>query len=283
MTRDLELRLINAPAPDGEITVKDLAALSTALQELVTRIGREVVNTPGPGRSRQFMEEFAQLRLRGVERGSTVLTFSKGPIDKLDVELHEQTVADDRFWELVEAIRQDERPEWTTDLIAESAAKLVTALREAAPRATLSGSTHAIEIESSRIHVETWMSKRVHTDIQMTATGRLEKVDLRSHEFRVRDDAGHGVELKQVQDDAVAAQFVGHWVTAMGEATLADGQLVALSRVSIHEVGDPARGLLHAPVASLDELLESAPGPEAGTGIDLSDEEFRVFLEAARA
>ena len=60
MTKDIELLLIDAPVPDGEIVVKDLAALTTALQELTTRIGREVVNTPGPGRTKQFMEEFAQ-------------------------------------------------------------------------------------------------------------------------------------------------------------------------------------------------------------------------------
>ena len=33
----------------------------------------------------------------------------------------------------------------------------------------------------------------------------------------------------------------------------------------------------------LDEILASAPGPDADGGIDLTDEEFTVFLEAARS
>lgn len=283
MTKDLELRLIDAPVPDGEIVVKDLAALTTALQELSTRIGRDVVNTPGPGRTKQFMEEFAELRLRGVGAGSTVLRFSKGPTDKLDVDLPQLKVADDRFWEIVEAIRDDKRPDWATDLIAESAAKLVSALRDAAPRATLSDSVHsAVEIESTRIHVETWTTNRVQTDTQMEARGRLEKVDLRSHEFRVRDDVGQSVDLKHVADDVDAAQFVGQWVVATGEGILAAGRLVGLDNVSIALVGDPARGLDSDEVLTLVQILATASGPSLDGGLALSDEEFAAFLEAAR-
>lgn len=283
MTKDLELRLIDAPGPDGEVVVKDLAALTTALQELTTRIGRHVVNTPGPGRTMRFMEEFAELRLRSIEPGSTVLRFSKGPVDKLDVDLEQHELADQRFWEIIEAIRADERPDWTTDLIAESAAKLVTALREAGPRATLSDSAHpAIEIESSAIAVETWTSRRELTDKVMTAKGRLEKVDLRSHEFRVRDDVGHAIDLKHVENDLPAAHLVGQWVLATGKGILASGHLVALDDVSITALDDPARDLEDARRLDLDEILASAPGPDPRGGIDLDDEEFASFLKAAR-
>ena len=283
MTRDLELRLIDAPVPNGEIIVKDLAALTTALQELSTRIGRDVVNTPGPGRTKQFMEEFAQLRLRAVEPGSTVLKFSKGPTDKLEVDLAEQKAADDRFWEIVDAIKNDQRPGWATDLIAESAAKLVTALRDAAPKVALSDSAHsAVEIQSARIHVETWTSKRVQTDTQMEARGRLEKVDLRSHEFRVRDDVGQSVDLKHVADDVDAAQHVGKWVVAVGDGVLASGLLVALDNVSITLVDDPAHVMTDDAILTLEQILESAPGPSLSGGIELTDDEFAAFLEAAR-
>lgn len=284
MTKDLELRLIDAPVPDGEVVVKDLAALTTALQELTTRIGREVVNTPGPGRTMRYMEEFAELRLRAVESGSTVLRFSKGPVDKLDVDLEQHEIADQRFWEIIEAIRDDERPAWATDLIAESAAKLVVALREATPRAELSDSAHAaIEIRSTAIHAETWTIRRVVTDTVMTAKGRLEKVDLRSHEFRVRDDVGHAVDLKHVEDDLPAAHLVGQWVLATGLGVLAaSGRLVALDDVSITSLDDPAAELEDVDVLNLDEILASAPGPDPNGGIDLSDEEFSTFLTAAR-
>lgn len=283
MTRDLELRLIDAPVPSGEIVVKDLAALTTALQELSTRIGREVANTPGPGRTKQFMEEFAQLRLRAINSGSTVLRFSKGPVDRLDVDLIELKIADDRFWEIVGAIADDKRPDWATDLIAESAARLVTALRDAAPRASLSDSTHsAVHIVAARIHAETWISKRVQTDARMEARGRLEKVDLRSHAFRVRDDVGQSVDLRHVADDVDAAQHVGKWVVAVGDGIMIGARLVALDNVSIALVDDPAREFADGEVLTLDQILESAPGPSLSGGFDLSDDEFAAFLEAAR-
>jgi hypothetical protein len=107
MPNEIELRLVDAAAPSGEVAVKDLTALATALQELTTRISRDVINTPGPGRTKQFMEEFSQLRFRAIEAGSTVLRFSKGPID---VDLPEEAVADDRFWEIVQAMADDRRP-----------------------------------------------------------------------------------------------------------------------------------------------------------------------------
>jgi|SRR5665811_511491 len=285
MTKDIELRLIDAPVPDGEIVVKDLAALITALQELTTRIGREVISTPGPGRTKQFMEEFAQLRLRDIEPGSTILVFSKGPTDKLDVDLPEQTVADDRFWEVVKAIGEDQRPAWVTDLIAESAGKFVDALQAAAPKVVLRGSSNGeVAIESANIHAETWTSKRVQTDTVMTAKGRLEKVDLRSHEFRVRDDVGQAVDLKHVEDDVAAAQLVGQWVVASGNGLLLpSGRLVALDQATIERVDDPATAHIDNELIGLDEILASAPGPDADGGIDLTDEEFTAFLEAARS
>ncbi|MDQ6521971.1 hypothetical protein RB608_00080 [Nocardioides sp. LHD-245] len=282
MTKDLELRLIDAPVPAGEVVVKDLAALTTALQELTTRIGRDVVNTPGPGRTMRFMEEFAELRLRAIEPGSTVLRFAKGPADRLDVDLEQHRMAEGRFWEIVEAIRADSRPAWVTDLIAESAGKFVAALRDAAPRASLSDADRrSVEIESSEIHVETWTTPRELTDTVVTARGRLEKVDLRTHEFRVRDDVGHAVDLKHVDDDLPAAHLVGQWVLATGRAVLVSGRLVALDDVTVERLDDPARVFEDHEEMDLDEILASAPGPDPRGGIDLSEDEFVSFLKAA--
>ncbi len=285
MSKEIELRLIDAPVPDGEIIVKDLAALTTALQELTTRIGREVINSPGQGRTKQFMEEFAQLRLRSVEAGSTVLVFSKGPTDKLDVDVPEQQVADDRFWEIVKAIAEDQRPEWVTDLIAESAGRLVDALQVAAPKAVLRGpSRDDVAIDSAHIHAEIWSSKRLQTGTVMTAKGRLEKVDLRSHEFRVRDDVGQAVDLKHVEDDVSVALFVGQWVVARGTGILlSSGRLVALDNAVIEPVTDPASSLPEPIETDLQSILASAPGPNPDGGVDVSDEEFDAFLEALRS
>lgn len=285
MAKDIEMHLVDAPVRDGEIVVKDLAALTTALQELTTRIGREVINTPGPGRTKQFMEEFAQLRLRGIEAGSTLLVFSKGPTDKLDVDLPEQRIADDRFWEIVQAIAEDQRPDWVTDLIAESAGKFVDALRAAAPRAVLRGpSRDHVAIDSAHVHAETWTSKRLQTGTVMTAKGRLEKVDLHSHEFRVRDDVGQAVDLKHVEDDASVAQLVGQWVVARGAGILlSSGRLVALDNAIIEPVTDPVSSMPGSIATDLRSILASAPGPDPEGGVDVSDEEFDAFLEALRS
>ncbi len=283
MTQEVELRLIDAPVPDGEIAVRDLAALSQALQELTTRIGREVVDAPGPGRTPKFMEEFAQLRLRGIQPGSTLLVFAKGPTDKLDVDTAEEQLADDRFWEIVRAISNDHRPDWVSELIAESASKFVEALQAAAPRAVLRASAREpVEITSAQIHAETWTSKHQPANAAMTVKGRLEKVDLRSHEFRVRDDVGHGVHLKHVVDDVSAAKFVGQWVAATGRVTLSPaGGIVALEGAEIEPVDDPAAPYVNRKVSTLEVILASAPGPDPAGAIDLDEEEFAAFLKAA--
>lgn len=285
MIKEIELRLVDSPAPSGQVVVKDLAAIATALQELTTRISRDVINTPGSGRTKQFMEELSQLRLNAVEPGSTVLRFSKGPTDKLDVDLPEQAVADDRFWEIVRAIGEDRRPDWATNLIAESVGKLVNAIQAAAPTVILAvPSRPDVRIVSSAVNVETWTSIRVHPGGMMTATGRLEKVDLRSHEFRVRDDVDQTVDLKHVQSDTSAAQLVGQWVVARGDAVLHEsGRLVVLDNASISRADDPAAEHMDRSVTTLDEILASAPGPDIDGGIDLNDEEFQAFLEAARS
>lgn len=281
---DLELRLIGGATTQGEIVVKDLAALAIALQELMTRIGRDVVGATGRGRTKKFMEEFSQLRLRAVTPGSTVLTFSKGPADTLDVAVDDQEAADARFWEIVAAIHDNKRPDWATDLIAESAGKLVSALRDAAPRASMSDSTHpAITIESSRIRIETWTVSRAVARGTAEARGWLEKIDLRSHEFRVRDDVGLSVDIKHVADDVHAAQFVGQWVSATGEGVFAsDGRLVVLDNAVVEFLHDPAEDLVDRETMTIERLLATAPGPDPRGGIDLTDDEFVSFLEAAR-
>ncbi len=129
MIKQIELHLVDGSAPSGEITLKDLSGIAAALQELVTRLSREAADAAGPGRSKQYVEEFAELRLDAITAGSTVLKVSKGPTDKLDVDVPGLTEADDRLWDILGAISADQRPEWTSTLVAESVGKLATALR----------------------------------------------------------------------------------------------------------------------------------------------------------
>ncbi len=282
---EFELRLIDAVAPNGEITAKDLSGLASALQELTLRIGRDVVQTPGPGRTKQYVEEFSQLRLRGLNAGSTVLQFAKGPVNTLDVAIPEQELADDRFWEVLAGIAENCRPDWVSDLVAESASKLINALRVAAPRAELSSASRStIGINATGLRSELWSPPSDRLGGLTQVHGRLEKVDLRSHEFRVRDDVDQAVELRRVENDSVAGQLVGQWVVAEGESVLQQsGRLVALENVRVHRTDDPGAAHLGRHVIPLNEILLTAPGADLDGGIELTPSEFDEFLRAARS
>lgn len=285
MTRDLEFRLIGGSTPDGEIRLRDLAALTEALQELSLRIGRECINATGPGRTKLFMEELTELRLSSISAGSTRLVFSKGPTDKLDVSVDEQRIVDDRFWDVIAAVGDDARPDWVTDLVAESAAKLVAALKATAPKVDVSSpGRSSVHMVTERIHTDTWVGPRTRMTSQMSAAGRLEKVDLRAHEFRIRDDAGNAVELKHVDNDRVVAQLVGRWVIARGQGILErHGNLVALDAAQLETAHDPAMPYTVRPPVSLESILATAGGPDPAGGLSLDDDEFAAFLEAARS
>lgn len=285
MPRTVELRLVGAPLPAGQIAVTDLAAIGSALQELTTRIGREVLGASGPGRTKRFMEELSSLRLQQLTSGSTVLSFVKEPLEKLDVDLPQIREADNRFWEIMRAVSENHRPPWVPDGIAQSAAKLISALKNAAPVAILGDASDIeVQIDCAEVRAEMWVREFSLLNGVADAVGLLEKIDLRSHDFRVRDDIGQAVELKHVLNDANAARLVGHWVIAHGEGTVdASGRVVSLSNVTIESVVDPAVAYLGGEVAKLDEILASAPGPDFGGGIALTDEEFDDFLRASHS
>lgn len=285
MIKHIELRLVGGAAPSGEITLKDLTGIATALQELVTRLSRDAADAAGPGRSKQHVEEFAELRLGAVTEGSTVLQVSKGPTDKLDFEVPGLAEADDRFWSILGAISADHRPDWASDLVAESAGKLTAALRSAAHTIVVSTpSRDDVRIDSPNTHPETWAVARASATETGNAAGWLEKVDLHSHTFRLRDDVGNTVELRRVADDTTAARLVGQWVLAEGLATLSpSGRVVNLNDARVFETVDPAAEFLDRHVVPLEEILARAPGPDLDSGLDLTDEEWTAFLEAIRS
>ncbi len=285
MIEELQLRLLGAAAPSGEIPVRDLAALAGALQELSTRIARDVVDGAGPGRSTQFVEELAELRLTAVESGSTVLLFSKGPLGKLDFELADEVKVGARFWEIIEGIAEDRRPESATELISQTAAKLLSAIKAAGAEVVFSSpGRHVVTVVSDATHLETWSERSFLLSNGASAAGRLEKVDLHSHSFRLRDAVGNAVTLKQVKNDSTAGRLIGQWVVAEGVAEMDRlGRLIGLQHARVEEVVDPAASFVGGYVVSLEEILATAPGPELGAGIELTDDEFADFLRAARS
>lgn len=100
---DLHLAGVKGSTPKGEIRLADLAAIASALQELNIRIARFVADQDGPGRTRTYLSQVAELRLSGIRGGRTRLAvgFGSSPHVLRDGEgvlskLVDQTA--DRFW-----------------------------------------------------------------------------------------------------------------------------------------------------------------------------------------
>ena len=88
MIREIELKLVGAAAPErGDLLQGSRRPCERFAGAHDTDRPRRGGSRLGRGQSKQFMEEFMELRLRAVEAGSTVLRFAKGPVDKLDVDL----------------------------------------------------------------------------------------------------------------------------------------------------------------------------------------------------
>lgn len=286
MATELEMRLIGAESPEGEVPLSKLWTLAKSLHELSLRLGRAHLESGGPGRSKRTLEEITEIRLRGVTDGSTKLSFSRGPTDVLDVELSLQTELDASLWKVFDAVATDRRPEWVSDLVSDSAADLVQALQGAAPRVDVSqvGRKDVI-LHTARLRPETWRTRaRTRTEDEVQVSGRLEKVDLKSHDFRIRDDAGNPIELEQVQDVERAGALVGTRVRARGRVVSnRSGRLAALCWPALEPDTDPVLTARVPTAIPLDAILASASGPDPDGGLELTDEEFDAFLEAIKS
>lgn len=285
MAEEMTLRLIGSKSPSGEIALPDLAAIAASLHEVSLRLGRTYFDAAGPGRTRRGVEELVELRLRAVTGGSTTLTLERGPTEVLDVEVPQVQALSNEFWTLLEAVGKGERPDGVSDLVAESAGSFAVALRQAAPKAELTmGSRAPIVMDTQVLHRETWIAPRPAAGDTVVVSGLLEKVDLGTHAFRIRDAVGNGIDLQRVPNDRHVAGFIGRQITAEGPAVMdRRGRLSALASPAIRLDLHPARDWTVPPDVPLAEILESAPGPDPSGVIDLSDDELAAFLEAARS
>lgn len=74
------------------------------------------------------------------------------------------------------------------------------------------------------------------------------------------------------------------WLTSRSAPKCVAEGLAEVDRSGrVEEVVDPVAGYVGAYVLSIEDILASAPGPPAGAGIELTDEEFDDFLRAARS
>lgn len=274
---EIELRLLDGPSPHGQVRAFDESRISGALHEISIRLGRERVDMTRPGRSSRSVEELCEVRLVGLSRGSTVLAYAVGPVDEtLDLpELEWQGAA---FSSLFDGLAHDMRPEGVSDEVADSVGDLAQALRTAAPRVGLRLDTaEPVEIVTAFLHRDVWTTPRRSIDEEtVTVVGVLEKVDLHSHEFRVRDGVGNALELVDVPRDQEVAQLVGTRVAASGQALRRRGG--ALSGVHAPVI-EPFEWSLPAGMQSTgDDPFAGAPGPSQHHGLDLTVAEFDELM-----
>lgn len=284
MTQQFELRLIGADTPDGEVRLADLAALAESLQELSRRIGRELAHEPGPGRTHQSVEAMTEMRLSALFEGSTRLRISRGGKDELALDLAEDVQIERRFWEVVDGVRTNDRPAWVTSLIAESAGKVVTAPTEAAPEIQFVRSdTESVSLMTQTLRREVWRNRNeVRQTVSVTITGTLEAVDLRSHQFRIADDVGNRIRLRDVPQADDVAHRINKRVRAAGAAVRgSQDRLQAIIEPTLEAAPIPDAWMPGSEVDWSQELAK--PGPDPDGGVDVSDEEFDEFIGLLRS
>jgi len=196
--------------------------------------------------------------------------------------VHEQEV-DEALAQIIEGVATDERKSWVSDTVAESAADLAGALQHAAPEVEFSVD-HQIRhrFKTAETHRKTWRPNAKREEaLAVTFVGRLEKVDIGRHNFRIRDDVGHEYTIPRVKNDESVMHLIGTHVEVTGVPDLdSQGHLTALREADIGPAKDPvAGGGVPSPVG-LDAILASAPGPKPGGISELTDDEIDAFYDA---
>lgn len=282
-SHDLELRLIDAAAPKGEIGLAALAELAGSLQRLATRVGRHLAEQPGPGRTPASVERMTTLRLTGLGGRSTSLFIGYGDADALPLDTGFEVETADRFWGLLAAISDNDPPGWVTPGISKGAAKVCAALQSAAPRIELSQPRRdrSTTVTSATLDVDVW--RRADRDVgARTVTGRLEAVDLKDRRFRIRDDVGNAIRIDDVEDAEQVGRLVGQRAAATGIAVIDEHGRLRLRETRVEAAPLPPEWT-SIPSTNLEELIAAAPGPDPGGIPGLTDEEWEAFAIALRS
>jgi len=285
MSIQFELQLKGVSAPEGEIDADHLLAIVQSLKEIATKIGRAETSAEPVGRPPRRVERVARL-LIGLAPGSTrVLARRAGAGEgSFDLDLADELAFDERFASLVNAIALDRRPDWVDDSLSLAAADLTAALQQAASEVEVRVDGRPQRtFRTAAIHRETWRVAVPQGAKKVTFVGRLYAVNLNTHHFRVQDDAGNQVALPHVRRDTEVVGLINTHVAVTGIPQRdARGRLAQIHGATIEGAPDLLDGAAVPEAASLDEILQSAPGPDPDGGINLTDDEFASFLAAAR-
>lgn len=283
MTGNLELRLHGGAPPDGQIELGDLAAISAALQELTRRLARLSVEAAPVGRPSSLVAELSEMRLSGIEVGSTVLRIQRGTAGALDVALPESDDVDSRLHDVLYAMNENRRPSWSTAPVSATTRKLAIALKAAADIAQFQISDlPVVRVHTRSINPDTWASDGVTVTEHVVVSGELEAVDLKSRRFRIRDALHQAIHLEDLEDAASAAQLIGSRVQAEGVAVRdQDGRILVVKRPLLTAAPLPESWTQRVS-SDVAEILRS-PGPTFDDGIELDDEEYADLISYLRA
>lgn len=284
VSTQFEFHLLGANAPDGELEADQLLSIVASLKEIATKIGRVETGAERLGRAPRRTTRIASLTI-GLAPGSTrVLARRTGANDALAFDLAEEQAFDQRFADLVEAIALDERPEWVGDSLAIAAEQFTAALQQAAPDVEfkVAGQVRR-RFSTQAIRRQTWEVSSTSGVDHTTFVGRLYAVNLNTHRLQVQDDVGNQVALPKVANDAEVSRLIGAYVAVTGGPEFdPGGRLTQIHDAIIVRAADPWSDETVPGAVPLEDVLRSAPGPALDGGIEMTDEEYAVFIEAAR-
>lgn len=281
---DLEITLTDTGEATGEISFADISAITRAMQDLATSVGRLVAEQEGPGRTVERAARVTRLRLRCIAQGSTKLSAAYGEHDALDLDVGLESVIAARFWEIVEGVSTGQCPSWVTPQVADATLRMMNAFSHAASRVELARGDHAaVAWRSDALAREPWQVPRLsETEEIVTVSGRLEAVDLATDRFRIRDDVGNKIILTDVPESADVGKLIGRRAAATGTAVRGHRlQLVAVDAPLLVPVNIPAEWSARSSVDATS-LAARYPGPDPDGGVDLNDDEYDDFMATLR-
>lgn len=283
MTSQFVFRLMGADAPAGELDADVLVELVSSLKTVATKVSRFETGAGQNGRLPARTQKVSKLSI-GLGAGSTKLTFHRvREPESLDFETAEEEAFDRRLTELVGSLAEDSRPTWADESIGASMRNLISALSAAAPKVEFSADGKEIcTFAPTSVNGDLWAQNDLEEDDLAHFIGRLYSANRNTHHYRVEDAVANQISLPSVRDDARMGAMLDRTVIAFGRPRYGpSGNIVALEDSSVELAPDDIDLDGAGNVVTLEEIMESAPGPDLDNGIDLSDDELAEFLEAA--
>lgn len=282
MSTQFEFRLIDAPAPSGELEADQLIALAQSLKEVATKLSRAETGAERVGRPSVRTQRVARLTI-GLAPGSTrVLVRRAEDADALPFDVDEERAFDEKFEAIVESIALDERPSWVTETLAIAAGELRTALERAAPTVEFRvGGKLKRSFSTRETRRQTWRPADVGDEEAVTFVGQLRVVNLDTQRLQVTDDRGNKVALLNVVNTDRVGALLGQYVSVIGSPDRDErGKLSQIRDAVISPAATMPVTLGARPPFPLEAILANARGPQAGPLPGITPQEADDFMRA---